>query len=500
MRRNKVGNRSVIVDSWVGINYISDMTELQIRDIISKGEGPTVEFKRCGNGIETDTYEAVCSFSNRFGGEILCGVLDDGTVSGVQEAKASEMVKNFISVCANPNMFSPTLVIEPSIVPFDGKTIIHIHVPVSAEVHTFKKVVYDRSYDSDVKVSSTHLIAEMYIRKMSIFTERKIYRYVEIGDLRPDLISHCKKVAGIRRPDHPWENMDDFTFLKSARLYGIDPETGERGLNLAAVLLLGKDDVIGSVCPAYKTDAIYRKVNSDRYDDRQIVKTNLIESYRALMDFGRKHLDDKFHLEEDVRVSIRDRILRELASNTLIHREYSSPFSARFIIERNKMYTENANRAAMQGDITPDTMIPVSKNPIIASVFESIGLADELGSGTRRLFHYARLYSGNKPTMHEDTIFRTTIPLDDSYSYDVHLDRMFEMYLGEDSPAFLTTNQRKIIDAMKADPTVSAQRLAPIVGISTRKIEENIRTLRESGVLRREGSNRSGFWVVDKRY
>jgi hypothetical protein len=41
----------------------------------------------------------------------------------------------------------------------------------------------------------------------------------------------------------------------------------------------GKDDVIGSICPAYKTDALVRKVNLDRYDDRKIIQTNLVESY-----------------------------------------------------------------------------------------------------------------------------------------------------------------------------------------------------------------------------
>ena len=56
-------------------------------------------------------------------------------------------------------------------------------------------------------------------------------------------------------------------------------ETGEKCFNLAAVLLLGKDDVIGSICPAYKTDALVRKVNFDRYDDREIIQTNLVESY-----------------------------------------------------------------------------------------------------------------------------------------------------------------------------------------------------------------------------
>lgn len=69
----------------------------------------TVEFKRCGNGIESDTYESVCSFLNRFGGDILMGVLDNGTVVGVPEKAAPDMVKNFITVISNPMLFFPTV-------------------------------------------------------------------------------------------------------------------------------------------------------------------------------------------------------------------------------------------------------------------------------------------------------------------------------------------------------------------------------------------------------
>ena len=51
-----------------------------IKKILEIGETVAVEFKRCGNGIENDIYESVCSFLNRFGGDLFMGVLDDGTV------------------------------------------------------------------------------------------------------------------------------------------------------------------------------------------------------------------------------------------------------------------------------------------------------------------------------------------------------------------------------------------------------------------------------------
>lgn len=147
-----------------------NMKELQ--SIFTIGETVAVEFKRCGNGIENDTYETVCSFLNRFGGELFMGVLDDGTVVGVPEKAAPDMVKNFIKVVSNPVLFSPTTYLIPEIIKYDeNHTIIHVHIPPSAEVHSYKKVIYDRVDDADVKVTATGAIAQMYIRKQNIFTE-----------------------------------------------------------------------------------------------------------------------------------------------------------------------------------------------------------------------------------------------------------------------------------------------------------------------------------------
>lgn len=247
---------------------------------------------------------------NRFGGDLFLGVLDEGTVTGIPKKAALDMIKNFINVISNPNQFVPTIYLAPELLEYKGHTVIHIHVPPSAEVHSYKKVIYDRMDDADVKVTSTTQIASMYIRKQNIFTEKRIYPYASLEDLRLDLLPKVRQMAvnhaGGR---HPWENMSDQEFLVSAGLYGTDIATGERGYNLAAILLLGRDDVILNVCPAYETDALVRRVNVDRYDDREIVRTNLIESYEQLMEFTRKHLPDKFFLENDNRVSLRNILL-----------------------------------------------------------------------------------------------------------------------------------------------------------------------------------------------
>ena len=99
----------------------------------------------------------------------------------------------------------------------------------------------------------------------------------------------------------------------------------------------------------------------DRYDDRDDIRNNLIESYDRLMGFVAKHLPDKFYLIGDQRVSLRDRIFREIITNCLIHREFLNPFPAKFIIEKDRVYTENANKPHGHGLIDPTGFTPCSK-------------------------------------------------------------------------------------------------------------------------------------------
>ena len=129
------------------------------------------------------------------------------------------------------------------------------------------------------------------------------------------------------------------------------------------------------------------------------------------MQFIQKHTNDKFYLEGSHSVSIRDKIARELCSNLLIHREFSSGITSRLIITKESIYTENPNMPRMRGFITLKNCIPYSKNPKIAKIFREIGLADELGSGVRNITNYSEIYSGSEPIFEEGDIFKATVPL-----------------------------------------------------------------------------------------
>lgn len=90
---------------------------------------------------------------------------------------------------------------------------------------------------------------------------------------------------------------------------------------------------------------------------------------------------------------------------------------SRFVIDPGRLWTENPCRASRQGPITPANLEPDSKNPVIASFFRTIGFADELGSGVRKLFKYSRPFAGSDPTLLEGETFQPspTLPLREGF-------------------------------------------------------------------------------------
>jgi len=482
------------------------MTRSDFENVLKMGENVCVEFKRGGNGAQSDTFETVCAFLNRFGGDIFLGVTDDGKVIGVPEGEVESIKRHIVNVASDPQQMDPPFYLLPDSFKIGKRNIVHVRVPPSADVHRFKGVVYDRLHEADVRVRATEAIAQMFIRKHEIYTERRIYPGIRKSDLRLDLIPQVKEMASAFRPDHPWRKLGTMAFFKSAKLYARDPVTGKDGFNAACVLLFGKDDVILDVFPPYRTDAIMRRVNVDRYDDRETVKTNLIEGFDLLMAFGAKHLDDKFYLEGVQRVSVRGKILREVIANSLIHREYSSSKTARIIIERDRLFADNANRAASHGIITPENVRPVSKNPILASFFKQIGRADELGSGTRNLYHYTRLYSGADPVMDEEDVFSITIPLNDSYSPEVGEDAEkglngtqgsgLKSGLKSSLKSGLNATDIETMSAIAEKPSITIPELQTRLSLSRNGVKKSLNRLKAGGRLRRVGPDKGGHWEI----
>ena len=408
----------------------------ELLQLIRHGENYQIEYKEAKTDLPKTLFDSVCAFSNREGGDIFLGVHDTGVILGVDSASAQKLITNFVTLANNKDKIFPPLYLAAieyvfasdgsfSGVDKKGKRIqeqpgeyhiIHIHVPVSPSVVRHKGRIFDRNDDADMDITDlSDRVFQCYARKQSTYYVNRVYPHWNASDLRSDLIDKAREMAITRKQlfakqRHPWADMDNEELLRTSGLILTDEE-GRTGITLAAVLLFGTDNMIASACAHHKTDCIYRVYNVDRYDDREVILTNLIESYEQMFSFGQKHLNDLFVLDGIQNVSARDKILREIISNSLAHRDYSSGYVAKLLIERDKITVENGNRAHGIGALDIRTFEPFAKNPAISKVFREIGYADELGSGMRNSYKYTMMYSGAEPEFIEGDVFKIIIPL-----------------------------------------------------------------------------------------
>ncbi len=383
----------------------------ELLKLIQGGESITVEFKKSRNAITKDVYKTVCAFSNRDGGHIFLGVNDNSEILGIEEDKINKIKREFVTSVNNEKKMYPTLHLTPVEYEIDGRHILYIRVPAAQEVCRCNGRIYDRKYDSDIDITNySGEVFRLYAIKSGTYYVNKAFPAFKISDLRSDLITRARNMTRARDTHHPWRSMSDEQLLRSAGLILTDEQTQKEGITLAGILIFGQDSTIMSVLPQHKTDAIFRVFDTDHYDDRDVVITNLIESYDRLMAFGKKHLNDSFHMDGIQNVSARDQILREIVSNLLMHRDFSSGYVAKLVIEKTRIYTENASLSLRQGVLNLTTFEPFPKNPPISKVFREIGLTAEPGSGMRNTYKYSKMYSGQEPQFVEGDVFRIIVP------------------------------------------------------------------------------------------
>ena len=405
----------------------------------------------------------------------------------------------------------PPLYLVPEVFDIDGKKVIYIRVPEGTQVYRHNGRIFDRSYEGDINITNhADLVFKLYARKQSSYFVNRVYPNLDISFLDSTVIEKARKMAVVRNENHAWGSMDNEELLRSANLILVDPDTKREGITLAAVLLFGKENTIMSVLPQHKPDAIFRVENKDRYDDRDVITTNLIDSYERLILFGQKHLNDLFVLDGIVNVNARDRILREIISNTLAHRDYSSGFPSKMIIDDEKIVIENSNLSHGIGPLDLQKFEPFPKNPSISKVFREIGLADELGSGMRNTYKYTQLYSKEQPLFEEGNTFKTIIPLkkiatkrvggenvaqgdDQDDAQDVAQDVAQGVAQGvaqdvaQDKNSLIEFIKKKV----RNNDRVTRKEIADEAGVSLKTIE---RMIKEIDDLKYVGSGYSGHW------
>lgn len=67
---------------------------------------------------------------------------------------------------------------------------------------------------------------------------------------------------------------------------------------------------------------------------------------------------------------------------------------------------------------------------------------------------------------------------------------------GDVSETKLSERQRKILNLIKKSPTISGRQMSRMLSVSQRTVERDLSVLQKTGILKHEGKDNNGEWIV----
>jgi len=160
------------------------------------------------------------------------------------------------------------------------------------------------------------------------------------------------------------------------------------------------------------------------------------------------------------------------------------------------------------------------RNELLADIFFKAGFIEAWGRGTIKIIDKCKERNLPEPDFSEMTggflvsFFKPKTTKKKKEKYGESSDKFLRKYgeTGKERTAErvpkrvtkkvtkkVTENQSTILSVMRKNLHITVKELADIVGISERKIKENINKLKKINLLEREGPARSGYWKVYRR-
>jgi predicted HTH transcriptional regulator len=351
---------------------------MDLRDVLQKPEGKTLEFKRDLSSPE-GVLRTLVAFANTAGGTLLIGVEDKTRRlrSLADCLDQEERLANHIS-----DSITPRLVPDLEILSHRKSQLLAVHVyPSSLRPHHLKREGEETG--TYVRVGSTNRRADRELREEmrrlsrgESFDEQAIPEYnSEALDFR--VISELFRSARELKPKD----------LESLRL--LVNHQGRKVPSVAGMLICGKDR-LARFPDAWLQVGRFRGENKSLLVDQREISGNLVKGVEETMDFLRKHLwqGQVFKgLYRQETLTIPPVALREALINAVVHADYSqcgAPF--RISLFENRLEIENPGLLSL-GMTVEDLAQGVSRlrNRVIARVFKEIGLVEQWGSGVQRM-------------------------------------------------------------------------------------------------------------------
>lgn len=429
--------------------------------------------------------KSVSAFANGLGGSLLFGIDNDGIVRGLDNVQyVCETISSKIRDYMDP---LPDVEMIPREV--SGLNILQLKVNSGNYTPYYyvgdgQRVAYVRIGDESIPATAEQMVR--LVLKGSNKTFDSLHTDCKADDYSFTILANTFK----KRTNQEW----DKKYLLS---FGLVTNTG----NLTNAGALFADD-----CPLWQSRLYCTlwdgRSKGDAINDAEFTG-NVLMLLREAMNFVRANTKrgwEKLPNGRKNKPEYAERAVLEAMVNHIIHRDYTvmgsevhlDIFDNRLVITSpGGMYNGLLIQDLDIADVSSER-----RNPILANVMAQLDYMEKRGSGLTRICNETKALEGytdelkpvfkSSPTQFQTIIFASLNGTDVGDN------------VGDVSEINLTERQCVILDTIRKSPTISGRQMSEMMSVSQRTIEREISLLKKLGVLRREGNDKDGMWVLNE--
>lgn len=429
-------------------------------------ETNNVELKRELN----DKFEKeVVSFLNSKGGHIFIGINDDGSTYGVDNSDELQLIiKDRIKDKIAP---SPIGFFEIISEERDNKNILHIIIASGNEKPYYLKKYGMCPQGTFVRIGSSCVqLTEKQI--FDLYSKRTRTSLINIISPIQDLTFTQLRIY-----------YDEIGYQFTSNTYKqfhFQLETGE--YNYLAYLLSDQNALVFNV-GKFKGNNVVELEEIKSYSNQSLIKTtNEIVDYIDKQNKTFTTITSSKRKEEKLFDSI---AMREALINALVHSDYTYENTPTFRIFDDHIDIISVGgipEGLEQEEFLSGYMSP--KNPQLMKIFRDLGFVEHMGTGIIRI-----LSKYDKSIFTFSTNFiKVSIPFNKTGNDIVN----------SKIPNNVTKRQSKIMELIDQNTNITQDEIASIIGVSRYTIIREIKDLEEKNYLYRVGSNKTGYWKINK--
>ncbi len=467
----------------------------EIQEIIARGESLTVEFKSDRNGIpDRDLVAAIVALANTEGGELLLGVEDDGTVTGLHANHAN--LAGLPALIANRT--NPSVPVRVEQIRIQGHNIVRIVVPKSRQlVSTSDGLLVRRRLKLDGTPEAVPFYPHEFIQRQSSLglVDPSAMLLEEIGVSRLDSLQRQR----IRNAIKKYGGEQSLLALADDELdgaLGLCREiNGVRRPTVAGLLLLGSQELLRDHLPAY--EVAFQVLQGTDVKVNEFYRKPLLETFEEIDLMFKARVE-----EEEIQVGLfrvpvpnyDRRAFREAFVNALVHRDFSRLGAVHVKITDEGLSISNPG-GFVEGVSLDNLLVadPRSRNPLLADAIKRIGLAERTGRGIDRIYEGMLRYGRPAPDYSMSNEFTVSVQM---VTAAADLDFLKMVVEQGDKLGNMPIDSLIILSRLREERRLTTADLAPLVQKPEASVRSSLEKLVETGFLEPHGTGRGRTYTL----